>query len=213
MRFQAQRFQFTLLTFLLACCGLGAAIGLAGRCYLAHPDRINAVFPEFIEQRRACDGFEIWGFWSRVPWEREQLACLLAIPVGQASGGGYYIRSTSVADPPGSQGLWINALGVFVEGKRALAPAGERIWIHMNWPPNDDVRVVPGTNGPDANLSIAEFWNLEHLELWKERIRPDLVRQSLMDQMNHGRPKATQPRPAVPPFSPESAPPMATKKE
>jgi hypothetical protein len=55
----------------------------------------------------------------------------------------------------------------------------------------EGVRVVPGTAGANADLTIAEFGNLESLPLWKNRIRPEILFASARFLMKQARNSAS----------------------
>jgi hypothetical protein len=175
-RIRSGRMELDVATFIVACCGVGAALGglLVWYC-LTHPLYVYDTCPEFIARKRSCDGFQLTARWSKTPWEREQLLYVLAEADIEVPG---HARPRAYGDlpesAPATDRVDCHPLAIYVRGKRAEPPAAERVWVYLPGIP-DDVRAISGTAGPESNLTIADFESLERTHLWKETIRPRLI--------------------------------------
>jgi hypothetical protein len=164
-----------LLAFMMACFAVIGAILFLGVRFMPH--RVYVTFPEYRHRQRSCDGFTFRAYWWRTPWDGEQLVYLVAAAPVTISGQTPIIPFAEVSyDPPSDRAIVLHPLGIFVRGKRAEPPAAERVWLYLPGI-SDDVRAVPGTAGPETNVTMAEFEKLECLPVWKNKIRPQLIRE------------------------------------
>jgi hypothetical protein len=144
---------------------------------LTHPKHVYFEFHDFGCTNSPLDGFEIHAHWTKAPWEREQLLYLLVTSGVYVNGCTETVMFGGSPDsPPDDDSVQCHRVGLFVRGKRAEGPAGERIWIYLPGTPND-VRAIPWTAGPEANLTSSDFHQLGNLPFWKEKLRPRLVHE------------------------------------
>ncbi len=152
--------------FLVACCGLGALLGLAGRYWLIHP--------RYFGHLGMCDGFRLEADWSQWPGEREHLQRMVVLPPFAVS----CFREIVVhSGPVRTKGLDIQPDAIYLRGRKVVAPHGERVYIFVASVEGGDIRPVPGTDGSDADLSYSDFRNLGVQPIWKQKILPKLRAQ------------------------------------
>ncbi|MGI8978163.1 MAG: hypothetical protein ACR2FY_02945 [Pirellulaceae bacterium] len=132
------------------------------------------------------DGFSVKAWWETNHAGKEDLVFLLAYPEGEQRGGGMSFAPDEHPAGYGDGAVHLNPLGIFIHNERAVAPQGEKCWVYLpyggaygNGRFGGGVRPISQTSESEMELRIADYENLEKTPLWKERIYPVLVQESL----------------------------------
>jgi len=122
------------------------------------------------------EGFVVYSFW-RVENQREDLLYILAYPDGNKAGGG---MATSYDSYPGDHGVFSNPVGIFVRGQNRLTTDDNpSVWMYLTTEPGGDVRKLDIPSEMVDHYSPKDFDSLATSKLWKEKLRPALVEESI----------------------------------